>query len=524
MAIPIGTTGRQVHSMARWMLTCVAVAAMLMWPGASLAGWGGLIVGILATMTLWLLGQVLIGDRRLLSQGFHWALLGPVAIAAYHFISHRLAISDSWPPPAAGPLDLSLLLHLGILSVGVMLTQNLLPRSAGHAAVLTICGAAMAGGAAIALAMGGPRASVMRHTLTLLGFSGVAVWLTPLWGMGRTRRPPEEYHPFRHPYVRRALVAAAIVASLALTLTAPWSAVAAAAVMAGVLLTSSIVFPPRRALVIAIAGGLVIAATGATIVLGTTAPVVPVGPAGPAGVGGLALANVSAGEHGLTLLGWWIGWGGTLWLVGGLTAAAVWRLLAAGKRRKGDQGRAIVWTSATALATCSLLGAGGMFSPATTVAVMLTWGLAPRMLGRPRVLRPGAELLVLVAAAMVAMGVARSTGLVGWSVDTLVAPDLADKWMHAASGFLLAMVLAWVLGVRRWWLGAVGIAVAVLAGAAGEGVQQLFMTRRNPEWADWLAHGLGCLAALIFYSLCMGARACESADARPAGALESRYE
>ena len=65
-----------------------------------------------------------------------------------------------------------------------------------------------------------------------------------------------------------------------------------------------------------------------------------------------------------------------------------------------------------------------------------------------------------------------------------------DKSLHFIGGGLLGIMLSWWFGVKRRWLGLVGILVAFLLGGAGELAQKLFTTRGS-EWArleipyDW---------------------------------------
>jgi VanZ family protein len=91
---------------------------------------------------------------------------------------------------------------------------------------------------------------------------------------------------------------------------------------------------------------------------------------------------------------------------------------------------------------------------------------------------------------------------------------VTDFATHIVVGFVLALVLAWLTGLRRVWWGLAGITAAVLAGGAGEAFQGL-LSQRGMQGADWLAHAIGCAAAAPLYLLCMASRLCESPDARP---------
>ncbi len=87
----------------------------------------------------------------------------------------------------------------------------------------------------------------------------------------------------------------------------------------------------------------------------------------------------------------------------------------------------------------------------------------------------------------------------------------------------MALMLAWrMAGWGPWW-GLMGVVLAGAAGGAGEVLQQIASAGRNPQWADWMAHGAGSAAALVLYGLCVGARWCESADVHNIDEAISRY-
>jgi len=152
---------------------------------------------------------------------------------------------------------------------------------------------------------------------------------------------------------------------------------------------------------------------------------------------------------------------------------------------------------------------GGLFVPAVTLGGALMWGMLPAMVGRPTRERSGATLLAAILLLTVLLGISRTSGLVTWSTRAF---GLGDKFRHGVIGFLLAEILAWLIGARRVWLGLAGIAIAAAAGGLGEMVQGMLRSGRSAEFADWIAHALGSAAAILPYLLCMGSRACESPD------------
>ena len=522
MAIPLGTTARQLEAIARWMLACVVVLAVGFWPTPSLAGWGAVTVAMLATLVLWLMHRILVGDGRVPVQAFHWALLLPAVILSVHFVRHHLGARHnaggiSW----SGALDVSLLVQVGLLGLGVLLSQSLLPRAARHVGTLAVCGLAMMGGPLMAILID-PVAEPMRVSLGLLACAGVGVWLTPLWGIGRINQPPEVSAPVGASALRWGMWIVAGVAAVVLACVSPVSALLAAGMLGGALALGAAAFGRHRPASLAAGAGLLAACAGGLVWLRAPMPLLPA--AGPFGRGGGAFGVIEAGDNGLTVLSATVGWVGAAGLVGGSAVALMWMLLRAGRRRSGDQGRSIIWASTTALATAALLAAGGLFAPAMTVAAGFVWGMAPRALGRPRRDRSGWALLAATVLAMLVVGVAPVMGLVEWSVGELVSLGSTDEWLHAASGLLLALMVGWLLGRRRAWFGVVGIVIVAAAGGAGELMQRAVGSGRSLEWSDWAAHAIGSAGALALYGLCMLARRCESAEAVSMEAKLAAYD
>lgn len=119
-------------------------------------------------------------------------------------------------------------------------------------------------------------------------------------------------------------------------------------------------------------------------------------------------------------------------------------------------------------------------------------------------------LLIPVALLMLALGVARSGGLVMWIAQTY---GYDDRVLHGLGGLVLAAVLAWVFGSRRVWRGLAAIAAAAALGGAGELAQRVATSWRDAEIGDWAAHAVGSALVIVPYLLCLGSRMCESADA-----------
>ena len=511
MAIPLGTTSRQIEAVARWTLTGVVALGMVAWWWPGYRSWGAVAVGLLSVLVLWLAWQTVRGERRVPGHPLHLALLVPAGVLVGHFVRVGLGPhGGEWAP--AGGVDISMVFHLALMALGVMLAQSLLPAAARHVGVLGLCGAAMMSGPAAAMIWG--RTQPVRTALALLGFAGVGVWLTMLWGMAAGAAGPGGRGRLRNRVLRGGCVVVAASASVGLSISAPLQGLLAAGVLAATLFLAGIAFPRRRALLLAVGGGM---GVGVVVVLSAVRWVrealvgvlVPLGQAPPFGRGEEAFRDVSAADSGLAVLTAVVGWAGTAAFVLCLVGCLVGLLLHARKGGPGDQGRAILWTAASGMVAGAVLAPGGLFLPAALLAGAFVWGLLPGMLGRPERRRSGAVVLVAVGGTVALQAVASEPGLLGWLCRIFGA---GDGVLHASMGFLAAMLAAWLLGARRAWLGLAGIALAALAGGPAEALQQLISTRTG-ELRDWLHHSLGCAVAVVPYLLCVGARWCESPDA-----------
>jgi uncharacterized membrane protein len=308
----------------------------------------------------------------------------------------------------------------------------------------------------------------------------------------------------------------AAAAACGLAVVAPLPALLMVAVVGAAMFLAGLVFPRRRGLLLA--GGGVLAAAALIVlsavhwVRGAVAAILAdAGQAGWLGSGEEAFRRVSGGDSGLAVLAATTGWAGAAWFLVGLAACMGWLLVHARRGHPGDRARAVVWTAASGAVGAALLAPGGLFTPAIVLAAAFVWGLLPAMLGRRERPRSGAYLLAAVVVVGLCAGLSRQSGLLGWSLAVFGGRDALP---HAIVGFLVAMLLAWLLGARRAGLGLLGIAAAALAGGAGELLQYAAATR-TADLSDWLCHVLGSAAAVLPYLLCVGARWCESPDARP---------
>jgi hypothetical protein len=228
------------------------------------------------------------------------------------------------------------------------------------------------------------------------------------------------------------------------------------------------------------------------------------------GVGEQAFRQVSAADSGVVVLAATLGWAPAACFVGGLVVLAGCMLRHARAAHGGEQARAIVWTAAAGTAAAALLAPGGLFIPAVVLAFAFVWGLLPAMLGRQDSPRSGLYLLAAAAGLICLLGVVRQEGLLAW---VTAAFGVGDTFVHVVCSLLLTLLLAWTLGSRRLGLGLLAIALVVVGGAMGEVIQELF-TSRGGELRDWVNDLIGCAIATPLYLLCLGARWCESPDAR----------
>ncbi|MGB2824061.1 MAG: hypothetical protein WBF17_24000, partial [Phycisphaerae bacterium] len=208
MAIAVGTTSRQLEGLARWVLVAVVALGMLTWCWPGYRSWGAMSAGVLVVLAFWLLWRMVSGDRTVPGHPIHAALLVPAAVLAFHVVRASPACDTAWYWVVAGGLNVSMVCHFGLLALGVMLSQSLLPKAARHVAVLGVCGAVMMLGPAAAMAWG--RSQSVRTAMALLGFGGVGVWLSMLWGAA----PPADAEwvradPSTHRRLRIACVAVA---------------------------------------------------------------------------------------------------------------------------------------------------------------------------------------------------------------------------------------------------------------------------------------------------------------------------
>ena len=504
------------------MYLTVVLAGVLTWWWPDYSAWGAMIGGLMIAMLLWLCWQTVSINRTVPGHPIYLVLLVPAAVLTYHLARSGLGMRTDSTGLVSGALNASLLFHVGILALGVMLSQSLLPKAIAHAGVVHICGAVMIGGGILAGFR--PDAAPVRMAMSLVGYGGVAVWLAPLWRPSISSIHQGFNPPAHHHKLRICSLAAAVFASGLLAWNSPDAAILASIGAGAVLVTAAAIFSRRSRGLLAVGAILVIAGGLTGAIHGDILPqALPTG-GPPLGSGeeafgqivtrdGKVLQAVSARHSGLQILYRTIGLPGAMLIVTGLAGCLVMFLVRARRDHAGDKAQCVAWTVASLLCAGAMLGSGGLFIPAVVLAVGFTWGLLAEAAGRSSRPRPGIVVLVVLMAMTVLMGVAQSNGLVTWAAKSIWTGNGSDKLLHAIFGMMLSMTLAWLMGPRKLRWGLLAIVLASLAGGAGEAIQYLTTTGRVAEWNDWIAHATGSIAAVVPYLLCVGARQCESADA-----------
>ncbi|MFP3936995.1 MAG: hypothetical protein ACLFVW_01545 [Phycisphaerae bacterium] len=523
MAIPTGTTAKQLSLPARLLPAAVVVLGVLTWWWPGYRAWGAMSAGLILSLTLWVLWQVLEGRRSVRGHAFHWALLPPAAVALYHLL--RL----SWDASAVtadlgGAMSVTMLYQLALLAAGVMLIQSAFSSPPAPTLPAAVFSLALCLGAAAGAAWA-PEA-LSRDPMALLACAGAVATVGTLAPLARRQSPAST-----ESWSTKAVLIGSgvlVVSVCVLAVRASTVALPVTAAVAGACLLVSLA---RGRLMRA---GVIVAVGMAGLALAMWVVVEAVGSDYPSavllGTGEAGLLDSSVATPGLEVLSSWTGRPAMLCLLLAASLATLWPLLRL-PATATERVRAGCWAAGSALSLAALFSAGGFFIPAVTPAVAMFWGLLPAMCGVASPSRSGGWVLAVLLGLMLMLGLSQSSGLVGWSAAALGG---SDRTLHAVTGFLLALVLVWLMGARSVWWGVVGVLLAMVAGGVGE-VLQSFVPQRGAPPETWLAviagsagedgrklvanqlddvvfHALGSAAVLILYLPAMGAKWCESAD------------
>jgi len=505
MAIPEGTTARNLETIAGWMLVAGVILGALSWWGPGYQIWGAMTVSFMVVWTLWLSRKIITGDRTVSVHPICLALAVPGVILVYHTLRTGTLIAKESTLGLLGTLNISMVFHLCILGMGVMLCESLLKRISRHAGIIALCGGAMMGGTVVGIILGANENA--RGGLGLVGFAGVAIWVSTIWTCGGDggARP----HPLESAFLRTAVLLAGGLAAGLLAWSAPLEAVICTGLTGLVLGAGAIILPGKRTVLLLVSAVLVAVAFLALISWGAWEEL-QIFRWGAFGGGEDAVASLPIAQSGLGILAGATGWTGVGGLIAGITIFAGRALVRARALGSDEQVRVMLWTLAVCLTGAALLGRGGWNIPSVTLSAGFVWGLAPAILRTPVPRVSGVWVMVILASLLILLGFSRHGGLISWISEALGGSDMT---MHVSVGFFLSLVLAWLMGTRKVRLGVLAVVIVAIIGGAGEFLQGVF-SKRSVQFADWAAHLVGCGVALPLYLLCLAARWCESPDAR----------
>jgi hypothetical protein len=544
MAIAIGTTARQLAALGRWVLAGVLVTGMLCWWSCGYYNWAAIMGSLSLSFVIFLTLRIVTGQAGFLGNGIYIAIFGPAVILAVHVAATGLGTAKMEYHALAGSLNMSMLTQWVLLGLGVLVMQNIFvsdadntrqsgnadnaarPRTKMQVGLPIVCGIGMILGSILASLSG--KAKPIADGLALIGYAGIAVMITPLWTHNHQADAQRvtkiaglklaKTWNLGYLLPRLALLSVGGWALVALAIICPrFATLQACCICSGVMLLAGLLFSGMRIrlfLFAAISAGLAVGMylLGLAKFPSSFNPSADVVGYFGAGEQAFALRGLWGGSTGLAVLSSSTGLAGTLWLVLVLALAWVVQFIHARRAAPARQLGIVAWLFATVLATVAMLSAGGLFIPVFTLAAAFTWALMPSMLGLASPRRRGVSLLVVMVCMVILLGLARQEGLLGWAVLEMGG---GDEIMHAGVSFLAGLVLAWHMGIKKYWMGLVGIAIIAVAGGLGEVAQKIASTRQM-EFKDWFFDCVGCGVAILVYLPAIACNLCESADARPA--------
>ena len=493
MAIPLGTTSRNIRTLGALLLAGLAVSlAGLFWQ-PSFHGWGLLIGGLLLAWILWMLSQVAAGDRTVAGHPLQWVLL---ALAAAMVLPLGLSRWSFSTDALDGSMNISLVLQVMLLSLGVMVVQEFWGGRGVGLAMAAVAAAGVIVSSVVAAFAGG--ANVL-DTVPLTGLAACAGLLACGCKLAAGARSAA---------AKATVIMVVGAPSVAGAVLLCWQGPQIILLAAAVVLAAGLIFLVFRGSLLvrifAIAG---LAAMGlATLVYcGLRAPawLSAYGLWGGQGGGWQFIPAQTRGAAVIRQLG---GYPAVIIAILGPAACLAWLAI----RSRGERAGALLWSMACGLSLAALLESGGLFVPSTLMVAALTWGMLPAMAGV--VSGRGSGLLVLLVfwAALMLVGLGSGHNVVVWGA---AAFRNDDGFLHFVAGLLMAMSLAWFAGARWIVLGLLAAGVSVLLGAIGE-LGQLVLSNRNAQWNDFLTHAMGSVIGGAAYLLAGLSKWAESRDAR----------
>lgn len=504
-------TQRRLGLTSRWSLlaTSLAVILALWWP--SMDGWSALLLATLINGVIWLCWRST-GDCRTVPGNLaHLALAAPLVTIGLQMLRFTVDPQDGAGGgpriQMAGEIENSLALHAVALMVLMMMMQDTIPGRRAWETASGVIGLLAAGMACAALTM--TVEAPGREALGMMGWTGVALLLTPTWRLslsptvGRAGRVGRKQLDLR--------LAAGGLFAVALALLVPRAVPIALLAAAAVGLLAAAIGPARRgwyALASAGAGVVGLAQLRATGSL--DGPLHALTRAGLMGIGGQALGAADPESQCLSFALLAVGLGAAIPAVLALAIGLAWPMWRARPLGTGRQARVLLLALPAAMATASMLAPRGAFIPAINVLFALTWAALAAMTSGGERRWTGWLTLGPVAVACTAVGLTRRSGLGQW---VMIVADQGDGMLHALAGWLTTHLLLWLLGRRRWgWAWVMGLSLGLAGG--GELLQKL-TPDRAAQWSDFLFHVLGAATALGLWAICRAAGASPAGHARP---------
>ena len=220
------------------------------------------------------------------------------------------------------------------------------------------------------------------------------------------------------------------------------------------------------------------------------------------GQGESAFIETSSKGNGFGVMLGMIGLGGMAIFVGGLMWISAKAVAVSEDRSIGEKIRSLLWLAGCWLSVFGLWSGGAFFSLTTTITMAFAWGLLPAMAKMNIKSRSAWRFIAIFVIFAFWLNVSNNLTLVQKVAVTFGKRDLL---LHALAGFTLCLILAWLVGKRRWQMPYIAIVAAIGIGALGEYVQKL-ISRRTLSMQDWQYHSKGVVIAAVIVLIVMAAR------------------
>jgi len=480
-------------------------------------GWHVMMLCTVGLLSAWLLWRNARDEIEVPAHALHPFLILPALIGLGHLLAGIRADPQRGRIELLADANADVVVRLMILSLGVMLVQDVLSRVRDLRWPLMGLGLTIAVGCVLRLhsspaAAGSP-------ALTLSGLAGVGILLAPccLPAWPTPARWSERWGLLERAIPVLGILPGAALAAVLVTGEIP-TATAAAVAVGGSFLLSGVFLRGYRAVLLS--GGLMLALGGAAAFDRLGWPVTAGTWTFPLLGGGGAHVALSADLSGVQVLSLSGGWLALACVVCGMLAALVRSLYASRRAARGDQARSALWSAVLALSGCALLAEGGLAIPAVAAVAAITWGLTPHMMAHHVRRFHGWSAMVVFAAVLGVLGLGQQ---LADSPSARPPMSVGDGLMHFLCAFACTAVVYWQLRCRRWWHGLVATVLIASLLALAEPLQERF-SQRSFEWSDLTWNLLGAAAALgAFLSIRCALRIERALETRPR-ILAERYQ